>query len=86
MIRVTKVSGTIRKVQIEAICRGKKGVERAAGAGGGGVGLDAMDIADPEDGEEEDRVVEAQPAMSTRYSIPLRNRCASSMGASKPRI
>ena len=40
-------------------CRGKKGVERAAGAGGGGVGLDAMDIVDPEDGEEEGRVVEA---------------------------
>ena len=40
---------------MEAICWGKKGVGRAAGAGGGGIGLDAMDIVDPEDGEEEDR-------------------------------
>lgn len=54
VIRVARVSGTIKKVQMEAISMAKKGIERAAGVGGDGVGLDAMDIVDPEDDEEEE--------------------------------
>ncbi|RPB02838.1 hypothetical protein L873DRAFT_1602588, partial [Choiromyces venosus 120613-1] len=48
VVSVVRVSGTIKKVQIEATRRAKEGIRRAQG-----VGLDVMDIVDDDDDEEE---------------------------------
>jgi ribonuclease P/MRP protein subunit POP5 len=53
VVSVVRVSGTIKKVQIEATRRAKEGIRRARGVGGEGVGLDVMDILDDDgDGDE----------------------------------
>lgn len=52
VVTVVRVSGTIKKVQIEATRRAKEGIQRAQGVGGEGVGLDVMDIMDDDDDDE----------------------------------
>ncbi|KAG0635174.1 Rpp14/Pop5 family-domain-containing protein [Tuber brumale] len=54
VVSVVKVSGTIKKVQIEATRRAKEGIRRAQGVGGEGVGLDVMDILDDDDDDDDE--------------------------------
>ncbi|PUU75349.1 Rpp14/Pop5 family-domain-containing protein [Tuber borchii] len=52
VVTVVRVSGTIKKVQIEATRRAKEGIRRAQGVGGEGVGLDVMDVMGDDDDDE----------------------------------
>lgn len=53
VVRVVRVSGTIKKVEREAIRRAKVDIKRLGGNGGGGKGV-LLDLKDIEDDDMED--------------------------------